>query len=149
MQRLRLASCLCAALALATPVVAQQSLQWDTAAPVWVQTKALLCKATVLHWCFLDGACRRDQPAALWKIDFERNKIDYQTVEGSEEIVAKHARKEPYDGLRMSLLLASGRVMEFRYDKAGTVAAWSMVIPHPLEPLKPGTLIFEWQCHAP
>jgi len=94
----------------------------------------------------LDDTCRREKPTARWKIDFKRNKIEYQTTDVKERILARNVRSLPREGLRMSIFLSSGRVMEFRYDKLGNVTAWSVDVPEPIEFGKVGTLVFEWSC---
>ena len=147
---------LCALAGLGTSTSAQQSAKrWDTAAPVWGQVKALRCKATELHACTLGGACERKEPSALWRVDFERNLIEFQvSVFGKatviqEQILARDSRPSPLPPgpLRMSLLLSSGRVMQMRYDEAGGLAAWSVGVPDAsYDKRKLQMLTFAWQC---
>jgi hypothetical protein len=109
----------------------QQAIAWDLSTPVWSQTRTLLCRSTDYHVCALYGACQRRQPTAVWLFDFERNLVTYQGVNFQEQIVARDLRSVSGSGLRMTLLLSSGRLMELRYSNFGNLTGWSVGIPEP------------------
>src|SRR5262245_59751382 len=77
---------------------------------------------------------------------FQAQQDRVPTIDVEERILARNVRSLPREGLRMSIFLSSGRVMEFRYDKLGNVTAWSVDVPEPIEFGKVGTLVFEWSC---
>ena len=126
----------------------EQALAWDLSTPVWSQARTLLCRATDYHVCALYGTCQRRQPTAVWLLDFERNLLTYQGVNFQEQIVARDVRSVSGSGLRMTLLLSSGRLMELRYSNFGNLTGWSVGIP---EPAFSGSghevVTFSWQCN--
>jgi hypothetical protein len=135
-----------AGLAILTSV--EKAFAWDLSTPVWTQTRTMLCRATDYHVCAFYGACQRRQPTAVWHFDFDRDLVTYQGISFQERIVARDVRSVSASGLRMVLLLSSGRVMELRYSDYGDITGWSVAVPeHASTGSGREVVTFYWQCN--
>jgi hypothetical protein len=123
---------------------AQDKGHWDDNLPVWEQSKFLLCRGTHSYSCYLNSRCDQYPSTSTCKIDFENDKIEYYGVHLSEKIVSRHSRPTD-DQTIMTILLASGRTMEFRY-REGQIEAISVQVSVGHSAHQGALFSTEWVC---
>ena len=98
--------------------------------PIWEQINKLICRGEYSFEC-VNGSCKKRESTAIWEINFLKNRVEYLTLEHTEEIRGKYFKDFDLEndiGLgSTNVIFLDGRVMDFNLNNTGVTRSSNKV----------------------